>query len=317
MRRLAPPGLSRDGRVLFATCAVRTFAYGSVAVILGPYLHQLGFDGGAIGAIFTAALAGGAVGIISPSGREVGPFSSVEEAILPDTIPEEGRTAAYAAYNLTGSLAGALGSLAAGLPALVGLPEMVGYQALLWGYAGAALTLLGLFASLSSAVEARGDRSAERRRGFGVRRSRAIVARLSALFALDSFASGLVLQGLVAYWFYLRFDVDTRGLGAIFFGANLLGALSFLAAPAIASRLGLLKAMVLPHLAGNILVLLVPLMPSLSLAVGAWLARYLVAQLDRPPRQSYTMAIIDREERAAASGVMAVAHTNRILEPPR
>jgi hypothetical protein len=133
------------------------------------------------------------------------------------------------------------------------------------------------------------------------------VARLALLFALDSFGSGFVVQGLVSYWFHLRYGIDLKGLGAIAFGTDALAALSFMAAPWVARRVGLLKAAILPHLVANVLVMLVPLMPTMELAVSTWLARYLFAQMERPARQSYTMAIVDEEERAASSGVLSVA----------
>ena len=166
-----------------------------------------------------------------------------------------------------------------------------------------------LYAQLSPLIEATGKTADRPKRGFGVQRSRGTVAKLSTLFAIDSFAGGFVVQGLIAYWFHLRWGVDTTALAGIFFGTNLLSALSFLAAAPIARRIGLLNTMVFTHIPSSILLVLVPLMPSLSLAVGVWLARHLVSQLDVPTRQSYSMAVIAPDERAAAAGVMAVART--------
>ena len=142
------------------------------------------------------------------------------------------------------------------------------------------------------------------------------MARLAALFAIDAFAGGFVVQSLVAYWFYLRYGVDTRVLGSIFFGTNFLSALSFLLAVPIARRIGLLNTMVFTHLPSNLLLLLVPLMPNLELAVGMFLARHLLSQLDVPTRQSYTMAIVDPDERSAAAGIMSVARTGAAAIAP-
>ena len=150
------------------------------------------------------------------------------------------------------------------------------------------------------------DAAGARPRG-GVQRRVASWPRLAALFALDAFAGGFIVQSLMAYWLYLRYGADPATLGAIFFGTNLLAALSFLAAAPLARRFGLLNTMVFSHLPSNLLLVLVPFMPTLGAAVALLLARYLLSQLDVPTRQSYTMAIVDPSERAAAAGVLSVA----------
>jgi MFS family permease len=266
----------------------------------------------AAGAIFAVSnnpvlLAIAAVfGTISPSGKEVGPFLSIEQAILPQTTGDQNRTAVFSAYNLVGSLFGAIGALAVALPSLASLSALAGYRLLIWGYVACAALMLLMFAFLSPAIEAKKNLAVDRRK-IGVHRSRGMVAKLSALFALDAFAGGFIVQSLVAYWFYVRYKTDLRALGGIFFGTNLLAALSFLAAPAIARRIGLLNTMVFTHLPSNVLLLLVPLMPNLHLAVIMLLARNLLSQLDVPTRQSYTMAVVDPDERAASAGIMSVA----------
>ena len=166
--------------------------------------------------------------------------------------------------------------------------------------------MAALFALLSRQVESK-KRAGLQSRQYGVHKSRQIVAKLAGLFALDAFAGGFIVQSIVAYWFYLRFKTDLTSLGGIFFGTNFLSALSFLAAPAIARRFGLLNAMVFTHLPSNFLLLLVPLMPTLGLAVTMLLVRNLLSQLDVPTRQSYTMAVVDPDERAASAGVLSVA----------
>jgi MFS family permease len=143
-----------------------------------------------------------------------------------------------------------------------------------------------------------------------------MVAKLAALFALDSFAGGFIVQSIVAYWFYLRYGADLKQLSGIFFGINILSALSFLAAPAIARRIGLLNTMVFTHLPSNFLILLVPLMPSLELTVIVLLLRNSLSQLDVPTRQSYTMAIVEPDERASVAGLLSVSrNTGAALAP--
>jgi MFS family permease len=357
------PELSADGWLLVATYSLRLFAYGFVSVVLALYLAALGLAPWAIGATFTAALAGGgvltgvlglganrwgrrrmlmlsaalmtlagallavsdqfplllvaaALGSVSPSGSEVGPFLSIEQAMLPQTTTDEQRTTAFSFYNAAGAGVGALGSAAAALPAVLGVEELTGYRALMWSYACVGLLLLLLFSWLSGRVEAPRTGALRAEPTVGVHRSRGAVARLAALFALDSLGSGFVVQGIVSYWFHLRYGIDLKGLGAIAFGTDVLAGLSFLAAPLVAKRLGLLKAAVLPHVVANVLVMLVPLMPTMELAVGAWLARYLFAQMERPPRQSFTMAIIDPAERAAAGGLLSVARNGAAAIAP-
>jgi len=135
------------------------------------------------------------------------------------------------------------------------------------------------------------------------------VLRLSGLFALDSFAGGFVVQSFAAYWFYLRFGVNPATLGAIFFWANVLAGVSALLASRLAARFGLVRTMVFTHLPSNILLILVPLMPSLPLAILVLLARFSISQMDVPTRQSYLMAVVGPEERSAAGGVTGVART--------
>ena len=245
-------------------------------------------------------------GTISPSGKEVGPFLSLEQAILPQTTSDQNRTTVFSAYNLVGSFAGALGALAVGLPTSFSLAPIYGYRFLIWSYIVSAILLAALFALLSPSVEAI-ERTESARHKLGLRKSRRVVAKLASLFALDAFAGGFIVQSIVAYWFHLRYRTDLKALGGIFFGTNLLAALSFLAAPAIARRIGLLNAMVFTHLPSNVLLLLVPLMPNQELAVIMLLVRNSLSQLDVPTRQSYTMAVVEPEERAASAGVLSVA----------
>jgi hypothetical protein len=135
------------------------------------------------------------------------------------------------------------------------------------------------------------------------------VLRLSALFSVDAFAGGLVVQSLVALYFHLRFGVSLAGLAALFFAANTLSALSFLAAAPLARRIGLLNTMVFTHLPSNLLLVLVAVMPSFPLSAAMLLARQLLSQMDIPTRQAYTMALVAPEERTAAASVTSLARS--------
>ena len=147
------------------------------------------------------------------------------------------------------------------------------------------------------------------RRRLGLGRSKKIVLKLSVLFSIDAFGGGFIPQSLMAYWFHLQYGVDPATLGAIFFAANLLAAVSSLLAAPIAARIGLLNTMVFTHLPSNLLLILVPLMPNLQLAVAVLLLRFTLSQMDVPTRQSYVIAVVDPDERSAAAGVTGVART--------
>jgi len=253
------------------------------------------------------------IGVISPSGNEVGPFLAVEQASLSQTLPDRDRTRVFGWYNLAGSLATATGALAAGIIAQLlqgsGASEIDSYRVIVVGYAVIGIGLAGLFWRVSDAVEVplAGRTTVATR--LGLHRSRGIVLRLAALFSLDAFAGGFVMQSLIAYWFHQRFGADPAVLGAIFFGANILAGISALAAARLAARIGLINTMVFTHLPSNVLLILVPLMPTLPLAVGVLLARFAISQMDVPTRQSYTMAVVDPDERSAAAGVTGIARS--------
>jgi MFS family permease len=259
----------------------------------------------------------GIVGVISPTGNEVGPFLAVEQASLTEVVPGRRRTATFAWYNLAGYLATATGALAAGLlgQALMsaGWRDADAYRAVVAGYAAIGIVMAILAMRLGRDIEtpttttAATDDGIVKRLGLG--RSRSVVLRLSALFSLDAFAGGFIPQSLMAYWFTVRFDVSPATLGAIFFAANLLAAVSSLSAARIAARIGLIETMVFTHLPSNVLLILVPLMPTLPLAVAVLLLRFSLSQMDVPTRQSYVMAVVEPDERSAAAGVTGIART--------
>ena len=286
-------------------------------LIVGATLMALAGGVFAVTRNFVALLITATIGVISPSGGEVGPFLAVEQAALSGVVPPEDRTATFAWYTLAGAFATAAGSLGGGL--LSGMlrgHEMnaaASYRGVVWIYALFGLLLLALFARVSPAIEVR---PLERRSFWGVGHSKGAVWRLSSLFALDAFGGGFVVQGFAAYWFYLRYDVRPEALGGIFFVANLLAGVSALLASRLASRVGLVRTMVFTHIPSNVLLLLVPLMPSLPLAIAVLFARFSISQMDVPTRQSYVMAVVRPEERSAAAGITGVARTTGAAAAP-
>ncbi|MBY3143460.1 MULTISPECIES: MFS transporter [Rhizobium] len=246
-------------------------------------------------------------GTISATASEVGPFQSIDQAILPQVVSPAHRTWAFSIYNMAAYIAAAIGSLLAGFAGSSMLPGILGdglqIVFVAYGLAGVANALL--FGILSPAVElSRVDGAS---RYIGLDRSKAVVFKLSALFAIDAFAGGLVVQSVVAYWFHLRWDLDLMSLGSVFFAVNLVAGFSMLLAPVLAERIGLLNTMVWTHIPSNIMLMLVPLAPSVEIAIALFVGRMLVSQMDVPARQSYMMAIVDPAERVPAAGITNVA----------
>jgi MFS family permease len=263
--------------------------------------------------IFALLLVAATIGVISPSGNEVGPFLAVEQASLTETIDDRRRTSVFAWYNLAGSIATACGALAAGLTvgALrgVGFEDLSAYRVVIVGYAFIGVAIAALISRVSDAVEVAAPADTTVARRLGLHRSRNVVLGLAALFSIDAFAGGLVMQSILAYWFHQTYGVPEALLGGIFFAANLLAAASALAAAGIAARIGLINTMVFTHLPSNILLILVPLMPNLPLAITVLLLRFSLSQMDVPTRQSYVMAVVEPDERSAAAGVTGIART--------
>lgn len=268
----------------------------------------------AVSRSFAVLMLAAVVGVISPNGKEIGPFLSVEQAALSELVRDKDRTRVFAWYNLVGSMATALGALGGGWMVHIlesrGVAALEAYRALLYVYAAGGAALLLLFLRLSERVEApEKTERREVRRILGLHRSRRMVLRLSALFALDSFGGGLIVQSMVAYWFHVKFGLEAGALGSIFFAVNLLAAASALVAAWLARKVGLLNTMIFTHLPSNILLMLVPFMPTLPLAVTMLLLRFSTSQMDVPTRQSYTMAVVEPDERSAASGVTTIARS--------
>ena len=247
---------------------------------------------------------GAVLGTLSPSGQEAGPFSPLEQSLLPETVSRDARTRAFAWYNVAGFLPAALGALAGAAwlraASAIGLEERAAYRALLWFYAlnGGLLALIYRQLSPAAGMPPRRPDVPQA----GLHRSRRVVLEMAGLQALDSLAGGFIVQSLLVYWFHLRYGARPDVLGPLFFGTNLLSAASFLVAARVADRVGLLNTMVFSHLPSNVLLCLVPLAPNLGGAAALLLARHLLSQMDVPTRQAYTIALVAPDERPAAAG---------------
>jgi MFS family permease len=325
--------------------ALRAFAYGVGSVLIGVILARSSLTGVEVGTVFASILIGAALasvilgrwgdrigrvtayrlllvlmalsgtvfaltdnlalllcaaltGTISTDVVESGPFTSLEQAMLPQTTDPEHVTGLFGTYNTVATVVGSVGALAAALPELLGVAP----QRWLLAYPVAAALALLVAARISSAVEppALGGEGIGR-----LHESKRIVQKMAALFALDSFGGGFVIQSFIAYWFTRRFHASPETLAVTFFAVGLLQAASFQGAVRIAGRIGLLRTMVFTHLPSNLLLIAVPFAPNLASAIALLLARVLLSQMDVPPRQAYVVAVVQPDERTAAA-----AYTN-------
>jgi MFS family permease len=328
---------------------VRALAYGLGSVLIGVTLADRGLSDGAVGLVLASLLAGSALvsiliarygdrigrrrcyrlllaamaiagavfaltgwlpalilaglsGTVSTEVVESGPFTSLEQAMLPHAAAVHERTKLFGTYNTVATLAGSLGAL---IPLVGSSPEW------LLAYPLAAGAGLLLSARLSPAVEVGHEVSEQSRQP--LHRSRGIVTRLSALFALDSLGGGFVPQTFIAYLFARKYDASPQTLAIVFFAIGILQALSFQAAVRLAARIGLLRTMVFTHLPSNLLLIAVAFAPDLASAIALLLARFALSQMDVPTRQAYVMAVVDPSERTAAA---AYTNTARYLTRP-
>jgi MFS family permease len=244
-------------------------------------------------------------GTLNPSAGDVSMFLPTEQAALSETVEARDRTAIFGLYNLSGSLAGALGALASGLPVLAARREgwelATAERSAFVLYAAVAVVAGAIYVRLSPALEAAGPSKVA-----PLRKSRRIVLHLAALFSLDSFGGGFTVQSLLALWLFRRFALPVETAGAIFFAAGVAAAFSQLVSAKLAARIGLINTMVYTHLPSNVLLILVALMPDVKLAVALLLLRMSLSQMDVPARQSYVMAVVPPEERPAAASVTNV-----------
>ncbi len=244
-------------------------------------------------------------GTVSTEVVESGPFTSLEQAMLPSAVGAGGDpTRLFGTYNTVATLAGSLGALAAALVPALGVAP----QRLLLVYVAVGIAGVVISRGLSASLEA-GRRTA----AAPLEHSRGIVRRLSALFALDSFGGGFVTQAFIAYWFTETFGTSLQVLGVVFFTLGVLQSVSFQVATRLAGRFGLLNTMVFTHLPSNVLLAAIPFAPTEAAAFALLLARALLSQMDVPTRQAYVVGVVDPEERAAAA---AYTNTARYVTRP-
>jgi predicted MFS family arabinose efflux permease len=341
--------LSADARRIVSAQAARATAYGLGSVLVGVTLAERGLTGAEVGLVLFALLAGTALasiavgryadrigrrrsyrvlfvamaiagtvfaltgwlpaliiaplsGTVSTDVVESGPFTSLEQAMLPQAGAEGDTTRLFGTYNTVATLAGSLGAL---LALVASSPRG------LLVYPLAAVVGLLATRSLSEAIEP----VDEPMTGYGppVHRSRGVVRRLSAWFALDSFAGGFVPQTFIAYLFSRKYGASPETLAVVFFAIGILQALSFQFSVWLAARIGLLRTMVFTHLPSNLFLIAVAFAPNLTAAIAFLLARFLLSQADVPARQAYVVALVDPSERTAAA---AYTNTARYVTRP-
>jgi MFS family permease len=248
------------------------------------------------------------VGTMNPTSGDASVFLPLEQAALAQTAEPRRRTAIFARYSVIGSLAGALGTLAAAAPDLVsgwsGAGRLAIMQLMFLAYALLGMVTLWLYRPLSPAIEAT---TAAHHKPLG--QSKRLVYGLAALFGMDSFGTGFLVQSLLALWLYQRFQISVTTAATILFWTGICSAVSYLVAVPIAERIGLINTMVFTHLPSNVLLALVPFAPNLAVAIALLLARSALSQMDVPTRNSYVMAVVAPEERPAAASVTAVPKT--------
>lgn len=314
---LATLAADRVGRRRFLGALAALGAVGGLAVATASHPAML--------------LAAAFAGMLNGMGRDRGAALVIEQAMLPATTTDAGRTGAFAWYNVLQDAGHALGALLAGVPALLRAAGWDDLAALRWTLAGAALLALpavALYAGLGRGLEAGGAAGHGAGRGSGAGTAaggtdaggagraaavpartpvspgtRRVLVRTSSLFALDSLGGGFLTAALVSYFFFRRFGVDESALGGLFFAARLLNALSHLGAAWLARRIGLVNTMVFTHLPSSLLLATVAVAPTFPVAAALFLLREGLVEMDVPTRQSYVMAVVRPEERTLASGV--------------
>jgi MFS family permease len=265
---------------------------------------------------FIVLLIVAAIGTMNPSAGDVSVFLPLEQATLSSTVSDTDRTGVFAVFNLVGSLVGAVGALCAGIP--IWLATSMGHDAevgrraafVLYGIAG--LLLLAIYSRLSPASRTRTTKADS---ALGTE-SRKTVYTLAALFSLDSFGGGFATQAIFALWVYRRFDLSPGTLGVIFFSAGILSAFSSLLAVRVSRRIGLVRTMVFTHIPASVLLAAVVLAPNVWWAMGLFILRGLLSQMDVPVRTSYVMAVVQPHERAAAASITNVPRSLASALPP-
>ncbi len=255
---------------------------------------------------YVALVIAALVGTINVTGSEVGAFLSLEQALLPQTVSDiRKRNSIFAIYNAVGTFAMSAGVLVSGLPSVLqhyGFDKIGAIKELFLIYAACAVTVLGIYLVLSKNIEVKDSVS---KSGLSIKnitpKSRGIIAKMSTLFAVDSFGGGFVIQSIVSFWFYTKFGADLTSLSYIFAIAGVLTAISYMASTKIASKIGLVNTMVFTHIPSNVLLIFLAFAPTFSIAISLFFARMSLSQMDVPTRQSYLMGVVGENERIPAA----------------
>jgi MFS family permease len=253
------------------------------------------------------------IGTINVTGSETGAFLTIEQSILPQTVKNiKKRNIIFAIYNMAGTFAMSAGVLLSGLPTIIQqqfgeiLNQIDSIKPLFILYSLLGIVVIGIYLLLSNRIEVEGKIARPLTQTLSPM-SKNIVGKLSGLFAIDSFAGGFVIQSIVSFWFFTKFGADLTTLSYIFSVAGILTAFSFIVSAKIADRFGLINTMVFTHIPSNILIILVAVAPSLSVAIAFYLIRMALSQMDVPTRQSYIVAVVNEEERTAAAGITNIS----------
>jgi len=252
------------------------------------------------------------IGTINVTGSETGAFLTIEQAILPQTIRDKKKmNTIFALYNMVGTFAMSAGIILSGLPSLLqeqyfAMNHVDSFKILFMMYSILGLVVMIIYLMISKDIEIKPNLNNSVRQTLSPR-SKKIVGKLSALFAVDSFAGGFVIQSVVSLWFFTRFGADLIILSYVFSAAGILTAFSYIVAAKIADRIGLVNTMVFTHIPSNILLILVAFAPTLQFAIILYLIRMGLSQMDVPTRQSYIVSIVNEDERIAASGLTNVS----------
>jgi MFS family permease len=253
------------------------------------------------------------IGTINVTGSETGAFLTIEQSILPQTVKNiKKRNIIFAIYNMVGTFAMSAGVLLSGLPTIIQqqfgetLNQIDSIRPLFILYSLLGIVVIGIYLLFSNRIEVE-EKIARPLTQTLSPMSKNIVGKLSGLFAIDSFAGGFVIQSIVSFWFFTKFGADLTTLSYIFSVAGILTAFSFIVSAKIADRVGLINTMVFTHIPSNILIILVAVAPSLSVAIAFYLIRMALSQMDVPTRQSYIVGVVNKEERTAAAGITNIS----------
>ncbi len=252
-----------------------------------------------------APIAAGIVGNMTVGAGEVGPFLTLEQAILPGASDSRRRTLGFSVYNLVGYVSSSAGALLVGLPQYIG-PGIAGYRPLFLAYLASGLLGAYLYSKLSKKVEK--EKTASPITVLS-EASKPVVRKLSALFSLDSFGGGFIGISILSYYFYEKYSLQLSSLGLLFAGTQIVTAISFLVAERIARQIGLIKTMVYTHIPSNLLLAIIPFVSSAPIAVGLLLSRQSLSQMDVPTRQSYLMSVVPETDRTPAAGFTNVSRS--------